>query len=315
MNVSRGHDLAARLFLPVVIGLAWSLAAELGLAAASDGSVSEKGTATTSPTTSSPVNLVKNGGFELGDKWPAGWLIRWPRKELPRLSDIHALDGLTLFWDATKRPSGKCIRMDTDVDQKEVHKRMIELLANPDSPPWPKTPTRPPKYDTVGGLEGVGLWSEPIAVEKGKIYRMSVECMGRMEGIFFPKMFVHGYGMAKTITGTMEKRELYNTYLACRVTTPGMWCRFEQTFCPTDQTPSVTEIRVKIYAYWPVGIYYWDNVAIVEVPETEAAAIRSAREKERAKAANVKPRPTPRVRKPGDLIVIEEEEPMTLPVK
>jgi hypothetical protein len=260
-----------------------------------------------------PVNLVKNGGFEEGDKCPAGWLIRYARVDLSELTDIHALDHLTIFWDTTHSPTGKCIKMDSDVNQKEVHRRMEELIANPDAPFWPKTPTKPPKYDTAAGLEGVSFWSDPIPVEKGKMYRMSVDCMGRMEGIFFPKMFVRGFGMMKDPKGQIVKRKLYDTYVSCRVPGPGQWGHFTQTFSPTERTPAVAEIRVMLFAYWPPGLYYWDNVEIAEVPEAEAAAIRAAKAKEQPPKET--PRPTPRTHKPGESFTVEQEEPMTLPEK
>ena len=158
--------------------------------------------------------------------------------DLSHLTDIRALDSLTLFWDSTHSTSGKCIRMDTDVNQKEVHRPMEKLIANPDATRWSKTPTRPPKYNTAAGLEGVSLWTEPIAVEKGKIYRMSVDVMGQMQGIFFPMMFARGYGMAKDVKGRLVTRELYETYVSCRVSGKGQWSHFTQTFCPTDRPPS-----------------------------------------------------------------------------
>jgi len=270
---------------------------------------------TAAPSVPKPVNLVKNGGFEDGDKCPTGWMIRFPRKDITDLVDIHALDGLTLFWDTTHSTSGKCIRMDTDVNQKEVHKRMFELIANPDAPHWPKTPTRPPKYDTAAGLEGVSFWSEPIPVEKGRIYRMSVDAMGTMSGIFFPKMFVRGFGMAKDAKGQVVPRKIYDTYLACRVPGEGRWAHFTQTLSPTDRTPDVTEIRVMLFAYWPPGEFFWDNVEIAEVPEAEAAAIRAEQAREKAKVTPTPARPTPKTHKPGESFTVEQEEPMTLPEK
>jgi len=287
----------------------------LSAVAAAAGAPSSTPTKTTEPAARNrPVNLVRNGGFERGDKCPEGWLIRYPRKDLSDLTDIRVLDGLTLFWDSTHSTTGKCIKMDTDVLQEEVHRRMEELIANPDAPPWPKTPTRPPKYDTAAGLEGVSFWSEPIAVEKGKIYRMSVDCMCRTKREAEAKMFVRGYGMAKNAKGKLVKRKLYDTYLSCRLSRPGKWRHFTQTFCPTDRTPAVTEMRVMLFAYWPPGTYYWDNVSITEVPEAEAAAIRREKEKKLRKAKKP-PRPTPRKHKAGESFVIEEEEPLILPEK
>ncbi|KPK69062.1 MAG: hypothetical protein AMJ84_10180 [Acidithiobacillales bacterium SM23_46] len=304
----------------IAIWLAALLAGLLGPGSRARAAVSS--TATLERPTTKPVNLVRNGGFELGDKWPSGWLIRFARKDLSHLTDIRALDNLTLFWDSscgTTRPTaGKCIRMDTDVNQGEVHRRMEELIADPAAPPWRKTPTRPPKYDTAAGLEGVSLWSDPIPVNKDKIYRMSVDVIGQMSGIFFPKMFVRGYGMAKNVKGQLVKRELYETYVSCRVFKRGQWYHFAQTFCPTDRTPAVTEIRVTLYAYWPPGLYYWDNVEITEVPEAEAALIHARKTKDRALGDKKTARPTrrtPRKRKAGESFVIEEEEPLDLPEK
>jgi hypothetical protein len=203
--------------------------------------------------------------------------------------------------------------MDTDVNQSEVHRRMRELIADPDAPSWEKTPTRPPKYDTAAGLEGVSLWTEPIPAERGRIYRMSVSIKGRMDGMFFPKMFVRGYGMAPNAKGEKVQRKLYDTYLACRVGKTGKWHRFTQTFAPTDRTPRVTEIRVMLYAYWPPGDYYWDDVEIVELSEAEAARIRASRAREGSDSETKPPRPTPKKHKPGESFVVDEEEPMTLP--
>jgi len=263
-----------------------------------------------------PRNLVQNGGFEAGDKIPTGWLIRYPRVDLSELTDIRVLDNLTLFWDTTHSTSGKCIKMDTDLNQGEVHKRMEELIANPDAPPWRKTPTKPPKYDTVAGLEGVSLWSEPIPVEKGKMYRVSVDAMGQIEGmLFFPKLFVRGFAMEKDARGRTVKKKVYETYVACRVSESGRWYHFTQTFSPTDNTPSVIEMSVVLYAYWPPGVYYWDNIELTEVPEAEAAAIRAAKEKQKPPAKQEEPRPTPRKHKPGESFSVEEAEPMELPVK
>lgn len=298
--------------LTMAANVFWMALALLQAFAAPVPAATAGGAAAGTPTTK-VVNLVRNGGFESGDKCPDGWLIRYARVDLSNLTDIRALDNLTLFWEAKAGPTGKCIRMDTDVIQKEVHRRMEALIADPDAPRWTKTPTRPPKYDTAAGLEGVMFYSDPIPVEKGKFYRMLVDAMARTKGV--PMMFVRGYGMAKTAKGKQVKKKLYDTYVSCRFTTQGRWQHFEQNFCPTDRTPAVTEIRVMLYAYWPPGLYYWDNVAIAEVPESEAAALRAERAKKRADEKKKKARPTPRKRKAGESFVIDEEEPLELPEK
>ena len=314
MGIAKRLGFVGALKTPRVWLLSAALAMELAIAGRPQAAAT--GTMTVAlAAASKPVNLVKNGGFEEGEKCPTGWMIRFPRKDITDLVDIRAMDNLTLFWDTTHSTSGKCIRMDSDVNQKEVHKRMFELIANPDAPPWPKTPTRPPKYDTAAGLEGVSFWSEPIPVEKGKLYRMAVDVMGNMEGIFFPRMFVRGFGMAKDATGQTVNRKLYDTYVSCRVSGQGRWSHFTQTFDPTSQTPAVTEVRIMLFGYWPPGEFYWDNVAIAEVPEAEAAVIRAAKAKERRQPAPTPSRPKPKTRKPGESFAVEEEEPLDLPEK
>ena len=293
MNWPRKNDLSVALWASVLLALA---------AAGPEAQ----------PVSTGPVNLLKNGGFESGEKCPDGWLIRFARKDLSDLTDIRRVDDLTIFWDDKAGTPGKCIRMDTDVSQREVHRRMEQLIAHPDAAPWPKTPTKPPKYDTAAGLQGVTFWSDPIPVEKGKMYRLSVDAKGRMAGIFFPKVFVRGFGQAPMADGTIRERRLYDTYLACRLSTLDKWRHFEQTLRPTDRTPAVTHVRVMLMAYWPPGEYLWDNVRLEEVPADEAARIRveSARE-----VQEEPPRPTPKPHRVGESFVIEEEEPLELPEK
>jgi hypothetical protein len=38
-------------------------------------------------------------------------------------------------------------------------------------------------------------------------------------------------------------------------------------FRPTANTPAVKYVRVLLLPYWPPGIYYVDNVKLVEYPE------------------------------------------------
>ena len=42
------------------------------------------------------------------------------------------------------------------------------------------------------------------------------------------------------------------------------YSRREKPFSPTSMTPKVRYVRVLIYPFWPPGIYYVDNVKLVE---------------------------------------------------
>ncbi len=198
------------------------------------------------------VNLVKNGSFEEGTWTPAHW---------------SPVDGLTSFWVERDDGKGKCLMCDTEVliSQAEAWWKKIRSgqATAKDAPK--KIPVKPNQiYSTVGGLDGVQIYSDFIPVKPKMRYRLSVEIKARWGGIFFPKAFVKGYA-DQTDEFTTQKRELYRAYLALRTKTQGRkWETFSRTFNPTLRTPKVRFIRVMLYSYWPLGKYYWDNVVITE---------------------------------------------------
>lgn len=75
----------------------------------------------------------------------------------------------------------------------------------------------------------------------------------------------------------IRERRIYDTYLACRNRTDG-WVTHRCMFHPTRRTPSVRYIRVMIYAYWPRGTYYFDNLRVVRVSESEYDAYKKRQE-------------------------------------
>ena len=121
-------------------------------------------------------NLCANGGFEVGDLSPA----RWER-----------VDGLCTFWVDSPDGDGKCIMIDTDVnlDQYERWLRRFKKGAPASKAPT-KTPTVPPKYDTVGGITGAHLYSDPIPIRQGVAYRADLFLRGPNGNA---KCFVKGY--------------------------------------------------------------------------------------------------------------------------
>jgi hypothetical protein len=202
-------------------------------------------------------NLVPNGGFEKGAKSPDGW---------------QRIDGLTTFWTDGLSPTGRCIRIDTDVylSQWETWRETWAKGATADEAPA-KIPTSGKKYDTVAGTYGVSYRSDPISVEPGKSYKVEVDYRGRsiLGGPvdFFPKLFIRGHG---EVAG--EKRVVYDAYLALRCRTQGKeWEHNVRTVTiPRDTHVPVEFVRLTLYAYWPPYTdYRFDNVVMKEVAETD----------------------------------------------
>ncbi len=191
--------------------------------------------------------LAPNGGFETGTTTPAGW---------------DRIDGLTTFWSGGGA-GGKCLKINTDVyhDEWVAWRKKHKEGADADDAPDP-TPTSGPKYNTVAGIYGVKYDSKPIPVTPGRAYKVSIQYRGKSTDVFFPKLFIRGWA---TVEG--EKRVVYDAYLALRcVEGAGKWKRGVR-ICeiPTDTQAPVEYLVLKIYAYWPPGTYYFDNVSLKRV--------------------------------------------------
>jgi hypothetical protein len=171
------------------------------------------------------------------------------------------IDGLTTFW--ADGPTGKCLKICTDVyeDQWNDWEKKYKEGAAADQAPKAR-PTSGAKYDTVAGNYGVAYDSDPIPVAPGKTYKVSLSCRGDTEDIFFPKLFIRGWG---TVEG--EKRVLYDAYLALRSKSKGKaWeSNVRLITIPADTKWKIEFVKLKIYAYWPPGTYYFDNVSLKEV--------------------------------------------------
>jgi len=191
--------------------------------------------------------LARNGGFEEGDKTPAGW---------------QRIDGLTTFWPAEGQ-AGKGLKIVTDVYHDQWVEWQKKYKAGASAAEAPKAAaTSGNKYDTVAGLYGVAYDSDPIPVQPGKSYKVSISYKGKSDDFFFPKLFIRGWG---DVGG--EKREVFDAYLALRCKTGGKeWeSNVRIVDIPTDTKAPVEFVKLKIYAYWPPGTFYFDNVSMKEV--------------------------------------------------
>jgi TolB-like protein len=196
------------------------------------------------PTTG--AELVKNGGFETGAKSPDNW---------------QRIDGLTTFWPAEGR-AGKGLKIVTDVyhDQWVEWQKQYKAGASADKAPA-AAQTSGNKYDTVAGIYGVAYDSDPIPVAPGKSYKVSISYKGKSDDFFFPKLFIRGWARVGD-----EDRVVYDAYLALRCATGGKeWeSNVRIIDVPKDTQSPVKYVKLKIYAYWPPGTFYFDDVSMKE---------------------------------------------------
>lgn len=208
--------------------------------------------------------LSKNPGFESGSgEKPDGW---------------ERIDGLTTFWldDPTGAGRGKVVKMDTRMLQSQADEWWKKWRAGAPASRAPEPIfAQPPAYDSVGGLHGAHYYSDAFEVTPGKRYRILADFKGKTTDFFFAKVFVKGYG---TVPPTIredkpQQREIWRTYLACR-NFENAWKHYSETFTIPERgvrmsdvvTVQVRWIRIIPYAYWPPGLFYWDDVKVVEEP-------------------------------------------------
>jgi hypothetical protein len=187
--------------------------------------------------------LLPNGGFEEANATNAAQPAGWDR-----------LDGLGVRWETeTNGPANRFIRMDTAVSEKAY-------VSNCQAAGLSKWVFPNPANDPIAATYGLSYYSDWIPVATGRAYRLSFRYRGASGG---GKVWVRGYGMIQN-----EERRRYDTVVNCRTQTGG-WNAFSQCFHPTQHTPTVTRIRIMLYAYWPPGVYAFDDVAVTPVSEAE----------------------------------------------
>ena len=213
-------------------------------------------------------NLVTNGSFEEGRYWPFGW---------------DPVDRLGTFWVEGGTNGRRCVRLYTDLldDQwvkwNERVLQSVEALSvktkgrpqilpeNPVKDPPPRTPTRPPYYDTVAGLHGIHYRSPMVKIVPGAVYRLSVDARTDAEGV--PIVFTKGflwYRVGNTEYWRNAGRSPRHLHGCGKE-----WKRFAHVFRPSKWKSTVEDkpvkpevLQVQLYAYWKPGNYYFDNVRL-----------------------------------------------------
>ncbi|MBN1809868.1 MAG: hypothetical protein JW909_12445 [Planctomycetes bacterium] len=243
------------------------------------------------------VNLVANSSFEQGSGWqPANW------SRMDRLSSFweqapsgrEKIDPESLKAAGGRSPSGRYLRIDTDVLLSQYEDRRKELDRNPSAAPPARLPVKPPGYDTVGGTSGVAVRSDPIPIDPEAYYNVAAWCKGTWEKgadfDFMPMIFVKGY----TSNGPGgREREVVRKYLACRAYDSKGWQYFtwQRAFAPGKlrKDVKVEYVRLVVFCYWPRHSYGFDDIRFFRVPEppdSEKSRLETDREGKHGTAVN-----------------------------
>lgn len=204
-------------------------------------------------------NLLPNGSFDEGGKEALHW---------------EKTDNLTSFW-RNDGQRGRILELDTRPDRKQVLAYWKERKRNPDvSAPKAVIPEEPLK--SIGSNEGTALDSMLLDVKPGQDYKLSVDYRGAGTPFVWIKGFMI-HPKRKTLT------DCYQTRLAPPGGAADRWRSCSITFRPTLQT---VKMKVRIYAYWPAGVYWFDNVRLEEITPAEAAELRRKRAETEEKNVN-----------------------------
>ena len=203
------------------------------------------GPASAQPAASS---LLPNGAFEQADAADGTKPAAWGKP-----------DGLGVQWVETGDPAhGRAIRMDTRVSEQAMVAQWKQAgLTNE----WniPK-----PAGNAIAETYGLSLYSDPIPVQRAQPYRITFAFKGPSGGA---KVWVRGWGL---IQG--KERRRWETWVAC-TSTSDRWTTCSQVFFPGKSRPEVTKMRVMLYAFYPAGIYWFDDLRIepISLQQYEAA--------------------------------------------
>jgi hypothetical protein len=190
-------------------------------------------------------NLLPNGNFDAGKDKPDNW---------------EAADGLTSFW-IYEKGRGRILKLDSRISRKQALEWWSVRKKNPAAkPPKPIIPKK--TLAAVGAMEGVMIDSGFIKVKPGQNYKLSVDYKGRHK----PFVWIKGFFRHPRRNYDCD---CYQTRLVPEDGEPDKWKSFSIGFNPTSRIKRTDKMKVRIYAYWPVGVYYFDNVRIEEITPEE----------------------------------------------
>lgn len=198
-------------------------------------------------------NLVRNGSFDEGTEYALHW---------------ERANGLTVF-QVEEEGRGRVVKMNTQVEKTQAREFAMAFAKDPTlKAPAPKI-LKKKSYATIGGGDGVALDSEYIEAKPGQNYMLSADVKGDGSPFVWIKGFLHLKG---------RWRDAYQTRLNPFGVKKDKWQRFRIGFNPSARNKAVNKFKVRLYSYWPNGIYYFDNIRVEEISEAEMAAFLEARE-------------------------------------
>lgn len=199
-------------------------------------------------------NLIPNGTFDEGEGSAAHW---------------EQADGLTSFYEQ-EEGRGRIVKLDTLVDREQALEWAKAFKADPTLKPPAKKPIAPGSYASIGGNEGVMLDSELIDCAPGQNYKLTADFKGDGK----PFVWIKGFLVHPTRKVLVDG---YQTRLEPSSASKTEWRTFSIGFNPTAKSPRIQKIKVRLYAYWPNGVYYFDNVRVEAITPEEMAALVAKR--------------------------------------
>ncbi len=195
--------------------------------------------------------VLPNGGFETSDRTDARKPACW---SLP--------DGLGVQWtkDAASPEHGTCIRLDTTQTERTMQAQWAKMgMTNV----WniPK-----PDKNAISDTYGLSYDSDMMLVKSGQAYRITFDYKGEAGG----KVWVRCYGI---LDG--ERRQRYEKVVFCE-RTDGTWMTFTTVLHPTLYRPDSTIMKVMLFATYPAGRYWFDNVQLEAISAEEYARGKAA---------------------------------------
>ena len=191
-----------------------------------------------------PNSVVKNGGFETAaatnDRQPAFWFKP---------------DGLGVQWagDPASPAHGKGIRMDTALSERKMQEQWVKTgLTQTWNIPQPGG-------NPIAETYGLSYDSDIMPVKPGQAYRLTFDYKGAGGG----KVWVRCYG---EFNG--ERRQRYEKLLFC-APTGGRWMTFSSVLNPTARRADATQMKVMLFAAYPAGIYWFDNIRLEPISDQE----------------------------------------------
>jgi hypothetical protein len=232
-------------------------------------------------------NLVRNGSLNKGrDGQPAHW---------------SPLDGLTAKW--VEADQGHCLQFDTSVQQKD--KKLLKETGKA-----PATRSQGNQYATVGAHEGCWAFCWPIDLSPDDRYfvlevdvrgpkgealvllrgfqKITAEMAGQNES-FFQVPHPGGSAYSEQFGPDDQRRTsregdylmVHRDTLHCRLDGSGKWQHFTRGI-DLHRNPAYAKIQrlwLKPYAYWPLGIYEFDNLKLRRATAEEVEALGVKRKK------------------------------------